>query len=549
MAGLATAFGSGAMTNSINELLNTDVIIVMGSNTTETHPVIGYRIKQAAKKGAKLIVIDPREIDLVKYADLWLPLKPTTNIALLNGFGHVIIRDNLWNKEFVSERTENFNKWKESLQDYTPERVSEITGIPTEDIIKAAHIYAEADKASICYAMGVTQHSSGTNGVFAIANLALSTGNVGREGTGVNPLRGQNNVQGACDMGCLPNYFSCYQHIEDEKTRAKFENAWNTKLPAEPGYTILEMIEKAADNQINGMYIMGENPLLSDPDINHVREGLEELEFLVVQDIFLTETAELADVVLPAACFAEKEGTFTNTERRIQRVRKAIIPPGNAKPDWQILQKVANSFGAGWNYKNPENIMQEIASLSPMYGGINYSKIEKEGVQWPCPTEGHPGTKFLHECEFSSGKGLFRAVEYIHPAEEPDANYPFMLMTGRSLYQFHTGTMSRRSKSLNWIHPEELMEMDPDDAKKLNLVDGDLAEVESRRGKITTRIKLSRKIPDGSIWMTFHFKESAANILTNTAVDPICRIPELKAAAIRIKKIDDKPREKAKYKH
>ncbi|KUO53424.1 MAG: formate dehydrogenase [Desulfitibacter sp. BRH_c19] len=531
------------MTNSINEILQADVILVIGSNTTETHPVIGYRVKQAAKKGAKVIVIDPRQIDLVKYSYKHLPMRPATNIALLNGLSNVIISEKLYDEDFVKHRTEGWQDWVNSVKEYTPEKVEKITGIPAKDIIETARLYAKADKGSIIYAMGITQHTSGTSNVLAVANLAMATGNVGKEGTGVNPLRGQNNVQGACDMGCLPDLLPGYQSVENIAHRKKFASYWNCEIPAETGLTLTEIMEETLKKNIKGLYIMGENPILSDPDSNHIQEALQSLEFLVVQDIFLTETAKLADVVLPATSFAEKDGTFVNTERRIQRVRKAVPAPGQALADWEILQKVANEMGQDWNYSHPEEIMEEITQLTPSYAGIDYSRIDKVGIQWPCPDKEHPGTKFLHCDKFACGLGKFRAVEFLPSDEEPDAKYPFLLMTGRGLYQFHTGTMSRRIKSLDWIHPEELMQINPEDAHRLSLDDGDLVEVKSRRGKLTTRIKITRGIPKDSVFMTFHFKESPANVLTNAAHDPICKIPELKAAAVSIMKIEDHRRE------
>ena len=524
------------MTNSINEILQADVILVIGSNTTETHPVIGYRVKQAAKKGAKVIVIDPRRIDLVKYAYKHLPMRPATNVALLNGLSNVIISEELYDKDFVKGRTEGWEDWVNSVKEYTPERVEKITGVPAKDIIETARLYAKADKGSILYAMGITQHTSGTSNVLAVANLAMATGNVGKEGTGVNPLRGQNNVQGACDMGCLPDLLPGYQSVTVKSHREKFASHWNCEVPEDRGLTLTEMMEEAHKKNIKGLYIMGENPLLSDPDSNHIQEALQSLEFLVVQDIFLTETAKIADVVLPATSFAEKDGTFVNTERRIQRVRKAVSAPGTALADWEILQKLANEMGHNWNYSHPEEIMAEISQLTPSYAGIDYASIDKVGIQWPCPDKDHPGTKFLHCDRFACGLGKFRAVEFLPSDEEPDEKYPFLLMTGRGLYHFHTGTMSRRIKSLDWIHPEELMEINPEDAQKLSLNDGDLVEVTSRRGKLTTRLKITRGIPKDSVFMTFHFKESPVNVLTNSAHDPICKIPELKAAAVNVRK-------------
>ncbi len=526
------------MTNSINELLKTEVIFLIGANTTEAHPVTGYRIKQAVRSGTKLIVADPRKIELTRYADLWLRLRPGTNGALLNGLAHVILRDDLWNKEFVAVRSEGFAEWRDSVEKYDPRYVENITGVPASLIEQAAHLYAKAQRACIVYAMGITQHTSGTNNVFGIANLAILTGHVGREGAGVYPLRGQNNVQGSCDMGCLPNFFPSYQHVADEGVRHRFSEFWGTPLPDHPGYTVTEMFKAAGRGEIKAMYIMGENPALSDPDLNHVLESLKALDFLVVQDIFLTETAQLADVVLPAASTAEKEGTVTNTERRIQRVRRAVLPPGEAKPDWEILVMMANHLGHPWQYPGgPAQIMEEIARVTPLYGGINYSRLEEVGLQWPCPDPDHPGTPYLHAERFSRGKGKFHVVEHLPPDEEPDEQYPLLLTTGRMLYQFHTGSMSRRSKGLNAIHDKELAMLNPDDARQYGIGDGQLVEVESRRGKINTLVQVTDHVPPGVLFMTFHFKESAANFLTNPATDPICKIPELKVCGVRIKKV------------
>jgi len=522
------------MTNSINELLETDVMFLIGANTTEAHPVTGYRIKQAVRNGKRLIVADPRKIELVKYAELWLRHRPGTDIALLNGLAHVILRDNLWNQGFVAERSEGFEEFKQNIARYTPESVAKITGVEAELIRQAAHMYGEAEKATIIYAMGITQHATGTNNVMALANLAILTGNVGRRGTGVDPLRGQNNVQGACDMGCLPNKFPSYQPVEEPENRSKFERLWNVKLPEETGLTVTEMIESAHQGKLKAMYIMGENPVLSDPDSNHVVEGLESLEFLVVQDIFLTETARLAEVVLPAASFAEKNGTFTNTERRIQMVRKAIEIQSNAKPDWQIILELAQKMGHSWQYPGgPEQIMEEIAGCTPLYGGISHQRLENGGLQWPCPMPEHPGTPYLHADGFARGKGKFHGVEYLAPEELPDAEYPLVLTTGRMLYHFHTGSMSRRSR-LEELRSEELAMIHPLDAETYGITDRDIISVESRRGKVTTRVQVTDLVPKGVIFMTFHFKESPTNVLTITSSDPICKIPELKVCAVKV---------------
>ncbi|HEY54964.1 MAG TPA: molybdopterin-dependent oxidoreductase, partial [Dehalococcoidia bacterium] len=398
-------------------------------------------------------------------------------------------------------------------------------------------MYATNRPAAIFYAMGITQHSHGTDNVIATANLAMLTGNVGKPGTGVNPLRGQNNVQGACDVGALPNVYPGYQAVADGDIRSKFEAAWGGSLPQEPGLTITEMIDAAYDRKIKAIYLMGENPLLSEPDISHAREALEKLDFLVVQDIFLSETAQLADVVLPGASFAEKEGTFTNTERRVQRVRKAIEPIGDSRPDWWITCQVAKKMGnGGFDFASPAKIMDEIASLTPSYGGISYKRLEKGGLQWPCPTKEHPGTPILHTKQFTRGKGRFIPLEYKPPMELPDRKYPLVLTTGRSLYHFHTGTMTRRVEGLN-ILKGEAVEMNPEDASALGIADGEKVKVISRRGEVTATAKITGVSPPGVVFMAFHFAESPANMLTNPAIDPVAKIPEYKVCAARVEKI------------
>jgi len=537
VAGLAKSFGSGAMTNSIEDLAEAKAILVIGSNTTDAHPIIGYQIKKAVREGcAKLIVADPRRINLVDYADIWLELKPGTNIALLNGLMNVIMSEGLADRDFIAARTEGFEELEAILSKYTPDVVEKITGVAADDIRKAAGLYATAENAAICYTMGITQHTSGTNNVLAIANLAMMTGNLGKIGTGVNPLRGQNNVQGACDMGGLPDVFTGYRNVADNAARDKFEKAWGVNLSGTPGLTVTEIMGGAAHGDIKALYIMGENPVLSDPDINHVREALGKLDFLVVQDIFLTETAELADVVLPSAAFAEKEGTFTNTERRVQRVRKAAEAPGIAKPDWQIIAEIGLALRYPMKYSSAEEIFEEIRTLTPSYTGITYERLEEGSLQWPCPSTDHPGTPILHTSAFTRGKGLFSAVEYKAPAEETDAEYPLILTTGRSLWQYHTGTMTRKSAGLEALAPHNWIELNPADAKQYGLADGDRVAVASRRGTITTTVKVTEGIRPGVVFMPFHYAESAANVLTNTAIDPVAKIPEYKVCAVKIAK-------------
>ncbi len=538
MAGLAAAFGSGAMTNSIDEVENADCLLISGSNTTEAHPVIGYRVRKALRNGAKLIVIEPRRIELADYADVFLQIKPGANEAIFNGLLHVIIKEDLYDKEFVAERTEGFEEVKAAVEKYTPEYVAEITGANAEDIVEAARIYAAADKASVLYTMGITQHSSGTNNVLAIANLVMATGNIGRESTGMNPLRGQNNVQGACDMGALPVVFTGYQPVVDPAAVEKFSKAWGVSLNDKPGLTVTEIFKGAKDGTVKAVYIMGENPMISDADLNHLEESLDKLDFLVVQDIFLTETAQYADVVLPACTFAEKDGTFVNTERRVQMVNKAIDSIGESKADWEIIMALANKLGFDWNYGSAEDIFKEITSLTPSYAGISYQRLEEEeGIQWPCPTEDHPGTKFLHQGKFSRGLGKFHPIEHQPPAESPDENYPFILTTGRNLYHYHTASMTGRSKSIKEFSAEDTLRINPEDAANLGVSDGDMLKVTSRRGEIEVKAEITDTVGKGVVFMTFHFSDSPVNKLTNCAIDPVAKIPELKVSAVKVEKV------------
>ena len=538
VVGLAATFGSGAMTNSIEELENSDCILITGSNTTEQHPLVARYIMSAEKKGAKLIVMDPRAIPLAQYADFHLRQRPGTDVAWINGFMNVIINEGLADTKFIEERTEGYEELTKTVSKYTPEYVEKITGIPKEKLVEAARTYAKAERASIVYSMGITQHTTGVDNVKSCANLAMLTGNVGEPSTGVNPLRGQVNVQGACDVGALPNVYSGYQAVIDEKLRAKFEEAWKTKLPPKPGMTLIDQINAANSGNLKMMYIMGENPMVSDPDISHVKEGLENLEFLVVQDIFLTETAQLADLVLPAASYAEKDGTFTSTDRRVQLVRKAIEPIGESIPDWQIICKLAKQMGSNsFEYSSPADVMNEIASLTPIYGGMVYERLDRIGLQWPCPSKEHNGTPYLHKDKFSRGKGSLTPIEFKEPAELPDKDYPLNLTTGRVIFHFHTGTMTRRTEILIKEVQRGYGVVNPFDANILGVADGELVLVQSRRGEIKIKALTTERVPEGVIFIPFHFAECAANILTNPAVDPVAKIPEFKTCAARIKKI------------
>ncbi len=538
MAGLATSFGSGAMTNSIGEIKDAACIFLIGSNTTAAHPVISLEIKKAALKGAKIIVVNPMEISMVGYADIWLRPTIGSDVALINGIARIIIEEGLANTEFATNCCENFEAYKESLKDFPLDFVSKVTGLPAEEIVKAARLYATVKPASIIYTLGITEHSHGTDNVLSLANLSMLTGNIGLPSTGVNPLRGQNNVQGACDMGCMPNTYHGYQSVSNPDIQKKFEAAWGQKLSPAPGITLVEMFNAACMKKLKAMYIIGENSLLSEPDVHHMEEALTNLEFLIVQDIFLTDTAQYADVVLPAASFAEKDGTFTNTERRVQRVRQVIEPVGQSRPDWLITCQIAQKMGgAGFDYSHPSEIMNEIARLATGYGGISYDRIESCGLQWPCPTPDHPGTPILHMSRFVCGLGKFTPLKYRPPAEWSDNEYPYILSTGRSLYHYHTGTMTRKITGLNVIEPEDTTKINPQDAAKLGIEDGNRIKIISRRGEKISKAKVTGKVQPGVIYMDFHFAESPTNILTNGALDPISKTPELKVSAVKIEKV------------
>jgi formate dehydrogenase alpha subunit len=538
VAGLAAAFGSGAMTNTVADIEQADVILITGSNTTENHPVLSSVVKRAVTvKGAKLIVVDPRRIRITRYADKWLRQNLGTDVAWINGLMHVIIKEGLQAKQFIENRTEGFDELQKTVEKFTPDVVEQITGIPAQDIIDAARLYANAERGSILYCMGITQHTTGTDNVKSLANLAMLCGHMGIEGGGVNPLRGQNNVQGACDMGGLPDVYSGYQKVIDPDARQRMAEAWNvTELSDQPGMKATQMIPAAHDGSLKALYIIGENPLVSDPDVNHAEKSLNNLDFLVVQDIFLTETAKLADVILPTACYAEKDGTFANTERRVQRIRKAVDPPGESRDDWEIICEIATRMGYSMNYDSSRQIMEEISRVTPSYAGISYDRIEHEGIHWPCPTTEHPGTPILHREQFTRGKGLFHAIDYIEPAEMIDDEYPLYLTTGRLLYQYHTGTMTMKTGGLNAIAPEAFVEISSQDARKFELEEGALVNIASRRGNIQARIKISRKAVDGTVFIPFHYAAAAANRLTNAALDPISGIPEYKVCAVKVSK-------------
>ena len=525
------------MTNTIREIEGMEVIFIIGSNTKETHPVIANRMLKAVKKGAKIIIADPRKVPLVRFSEIFLRLNPGTDVALINGIAHVILKEGLNNREFVIARTDGFDKWKESIESFTPENASKITGVPKEDIIKAALLYGGSRKAGIFYTMGITQHTHGTDNVNAIANLALLTGNIGKEHTGINPLRGQNNVQGACDAGCLPNVYPGYQRIDMPMVKKKFEEAWHASLPDKEGLKSTEMIESAYEGKLKALYIMGENPMLTDPNIEHTRKALGKLDFLVVQDIFLTETAALADVVLPATCFAEKTGTFINTERKVQLVRKAVEPPGDAKEDMWIISELSGRMGHDMKYSSAEEVFEELGRLWPALSGISYNRIRNHGIHWPCPTKDHPGTEYLYKAGFPRGRVSFTPVKYIPAAEPADKDYPFVLTTGRNLFQYHSGSMTRRVAQIEAHAGEPYVEINAEDARKLGVKPDEKIKVSSRRGQIEIKARITDSVSEGTVFIPMHYKEAAANVITSDALDPYAKTPEFKVCAVKIEKM------------
>jgi formate dehydrogenase alpha subunit len=528
------------MTNSMQEIENNDVLFVIGSNTKENHPIVALKMIKAKRKGARIIVADPRRVPLVRFADIWMQQKPGTDVALLNGMMHVIVKEGLVDKDFIASQTEGFDDaFRKNLEEYSPESVAKITGVPAEMIVKAARMYGESGKAGIYYTMGITQHAHGTENVYSIANLALMTGNLGKESAGVNPLRGQNNVQGSTDMGCIPNMYPGYQRVTIPAIKEKFEALWHAKLSDKEGMTATEMLPAAEKGLLKALYIMGENPAVSDPDTTHTLKALKALDLLVVQDIFMTETAELAHVVLPGASFAEKVGTFTNTERRVQRVRRAINSPGIAMKDSLIIMELSKKMGYEMNYPHTVEINREIGQAWPAMAGMSYARLEDGGLQWPCPTPDHPGTQFLFKGGFPRGKGRFTTVSYKPSAELTDKEYPFILTTGRLLFQYHTGSMTRRVKQIDAVSPEAFIEINSLDAKDLSLESGSLAKVSSRRGSITVKTLVSKRPAKGVVFIPFHFKEAAANMLTSsTSLDPVAKIPSLKVSAVRIERVE-----------
>lgn len=543
---LQQATGSSAMSNTASQVIQNDVFIVTGSNTSENHPIISLQMKEAVMQyGAKMIVIDPRRIELVDFAEMWLPLKPGTNVPVFSAMAHVIVKENLINREFIQNRTEGFTDFIESLDKFTPEYAGEISGVPAEDIRNAARMYANAKNAAIYWGMGISQLSHGTASALALINLAFLTGHIGRDGTGLNPLRGQNNVQGASDMGCMPFHYPGYMRVDDDDNAAKWEKTWNIKpggLSRKLGLTTTEILSHAHAEAggIRALYIMGENPMMSEPNLNETRKHIEQLEFLVSQDIFINESGAFADVFLPATPFAEKDGTFSNTDRRVQRVRAAHAPRGQARVDWQIICDLAQRLesklevdSAYWKYSNPEEILREMGGVNSDYAGITYERIDKVGLIYPVPDMTHPGTPTLFKESFPRGRGKFHALDYVHVMEEADDEYPFILTTGRVLEHWHGGTMTRNS-ALNEAYPEARVEMHPADAEIHGIRNGDPVKVQSRRGEVILRVTVTEKTSVGVVFIPFHFVEAAANLLTNDALDPQAKIPEFKACAVQV---------------
>ncbi len=534
---MALTFGSGAMTNSIMDSRNTDLFLMIGSNPDTGHPTIGMRIHQAVKRGAKLIVVDPRKTRLAENADHWLRIIPGTDVAFLNGLMHIILEEDLWDKKFVEERTEDFDELVQVMKKYTPDYVSEITGLSTEQLFTVARMYAAQGRHAIYHGMGITHYVTGTDRVKSIANLAMLCGKVGVEGGGCNPLRGQNNVQGACDMGALFNNLPGYTALDNVDLFDRYEEVWQVKLPRTPGKPATEVWDNVLTGDIRGLYIFGEDPAVADPNIAHVQKALEKVDFLVVQDIFLTDTAKAADIVLPAACFAEKDGTFTNTERRVQRVRKAVNPPGQARPDWQIFCDLSHKMGYNMGYKSAEDVFEEIRSLLPQYKGIRYERLEEVGLQWPVPDEDHPGTPVLHTESFTRGKGLFIPEDYIPPVEQIDEEYPMYFTTGRDLARYNFSSMTGKTAELNAISPEAKAQINPADAERMHIYEGDWIRMTSRRGSVEMVATITDRSQEGTIFTTYNHIEALVNFLTLDALDRLSRTPEYKLCTIKVEKV------------
>jgi formate dehydrogenase alpha subunit len=535
VAGLSRTLGSGAMTNSIGDIDRADLLLVVGSDTTENHAIIGARMLQAKARGARLIVVDPRRTRLAELADLHLQLRLGTDIPLINGMLHVIFTHGWEDRSYLVERCEHVDALRAAVADFPLDRVERITRVPARDIIEAARCYATTSRAFLAYCLGVTQHVCGTENVIALSNLALATGHVGVEGAGINPLRGQNNVQGACDMGALPDVYSGYQRVDDAVARARFARAWGADLPERPGLTSLAMQHGAKEGALRCMLILGEDPVVTDPTQHEVQRALEALDCLIVVELFLTDTARCADIVFPAASFAEKEGTFTSTERRVQRVHAALPPPGAARADWQTLEALSERLGRPMGFNSAEHIFTEMTQLTPIYAGMTYARLEEHfGLQWPCPDRRHPGTPVLHRERCTRGKGRLIPVADTLPDELPDGEYPLQLTTFRLHFQYGSGSMTRRAPLLERENPRGILWINPADAAARAITTGMPVRVRSRRGEVGTRAVVSDQVPPGVVAMPYHFHEAPSNLLTNNALDPLSKMPELKVCAVAV---------------
>ncbi len=548
MAGLVTTFGAGAMTNSIHEIRDADFLLVIGSNTSEAHPIIAMEMKRAVHSGATLIVADPRSIWMTTIAKQHLALHPGTDVALLNAMAHVIIEEGLTDDDFIAKNTEHFESVRDAVREYTPEKGEEITGVPADAIRAVARQYATTKKAGIYYTLGITEHSHGTDNVYALSNLVLMTGHLGYASTGLNPLRGQNNVQGANDAGASPVFYPGYQRVDDPEAQAKYEAAWGVSLSSKPGYNLNEMM-KMAGKEIKGFFIMGEDIVLSEPNVSRLEAGLNDVDFVVLQDIFLNETARFADVIFPAACFAEKDGVFTNSERRVQLVRKGVEPPGEAKPDWEILVALANACGADWKYENAAEIYDEMAQNAPKFSGISHKRISERslGLQWPCTDGSSEGTMYLHKGGVLRGKGQFEAVHYRPSLELPSEDYPLIMSTGRTLYHYNAATQTRRDSGTDAKQPEAFVEMHRFDAKTRGIRDGEMVSVWTRRGRVECRVIVSKQVKKGCIWMPLHFTEARANLLTNDVGDAVTGTAEYKVCAAQIARVEQSAAEPQRF--
>lgn len=524
------------MTNPINDITeDVDVIMLVGSNPEEAHPVLGTKIRRAVAAGTKLIIVDPRKLELSSSAEINLQVKPGTNVAFANGMMHIIIEDGLADDEFIRTRTENFEELKQLVKDYPPEKVAAICNISEDDLRRAAHLYAKAEKAPIMYCLGVTEHSTGTEGVMSLSNLAMVVGKIGKSGCGINPIRGQNNVQGACDMGCLPGDLPGYQKVADPRMVKRFSAQWGVELSSEKGLMATQVPHAVKNGKVKALYIFGEDPVRTDPDIEHIKEMLESLEFLVVQELFLTKTAEYADVVLPGASYAEKEGTFTNSERRIQRVRKAIDPQGEAREDSAIFIELMNRLGYEQPVLSASEVMDEIAGLTPSYAGVSFARLDSgETLHWPCVSKKDTGAAILHLGTFARGRGKFVPCPYVPSAELPDTEYDLLMTTGRMLYHYNAGAMTQRTEGLNELADSSYIEMNDEDAADRSITDGMKVQVASRRGHIETTVRVSERVKQGVVFMTFHFEDGNVNHLTNTATDTIAQVPEFKVCAVKV---------------